>query len=303
MNLLVSGGTVVDLIFPRVPRLPTFPNHTEFTARNLVLLTHAPIVTLGGNGANAAYAAARCGAAVTLVTDIGGDPLGNLASAWLKQAGCRLLHPQDRKSRTAVNVTAANHRLQRGTFFYPGAPVFLPANIPRCDYFLVCGWPHPPFSSIAQRFRRYHEQGTQTALGIGPLLGQAPSLRQLAEIFQHLQLFLANEHELLAITRTTSLPAAVRHLRQIYAGNAVIKRGPRGAVWLPPQTAERVNCPGLKKRAINTVGAGDSFNGALLAALGRGTEFPMAIAYANAIAASVVQSKEGILGMPRPARP
>ncbi|HEY1107601.1 MAG TPA: PfkB family carbohydrate kinase, partial [Opitutaceae bacterium] len=87
-SLAIVGCTVVDIIFPDTPRLPRWPRHTEFTAANLIQLPRAPLVTIGGNGANAAYVAARRGARVTLHTAIGDDILGGLAHAWLRDAGC-----------------------------------------------------------------------------------------------------------------------------------------------------------------------------------------------------------------------
>ena len=119
MALLIVGGTVVDLIFPRVPHLPHWPEHTEFTAANLILLSEPPLVTIGGNGANAAYVAARCGAVAQLHTNIGTDAFGSLARRWLDESGC-ITRDTPHAGRTAVNVTAANARLQRATLFYPG---------------------------------------------------------------------------------------------------------------------------------------------------------------------------------------
>jgi ribokinase len=50
-------------------------------------------------------------------------------------------------------------------------------------------------------------------------------------------------------------------------------------------------------RVVNTVGAGDSFNGGLLGALARGEEFPAALRVAMRTAARVVSSPKGILGI------
>src|ERR1700744_6169656 len=114
MSLVVIGGSAVGIIIAGAARLPVWPRHSEFTPANLVLLGQSPLVTLGGNGANAAYVAARSGARVALATNIGDDALGTVARNWLKDAGCRMLGPV-RATSTAINVTAANAQHARAT--------------------------------------------------------------------------------------------------------------------------------------------------------------------------------------------
>jgi ribokinase len=81
----------------------------------------------------------------------------------------------------------------------------------------------------------------------------------------------------------------------------VIKLGADGALWLPSGSAKPQRVPGHRIVVANTVGAGDTFNGALLAALERGRSFPAALRFANAMAASVVRSARGVVGV-RPPR-
>jgi len=300
MALLIVGCTVVDLIFPEVAKLPAWPAHTEFTSANLVLLSAPPLVTIGGNGANAAFVAARCGAKVTLHDNLGADALGGLARAWLAGAKVRIASSR-RSRRTAINVTAANSRLRRATLFYPGSPVALPASARGFSQVLVCGWPHPPLVPLARRLRSWRAQGVRTAFDAGPILGTAPTLTDLRSMLAALDLFLANEHELLAITGETRLTPALGRLRNVFRGDIVVKLGARGAKWLPAGKRVPLHLPGRPVRAVNTVGAGDTFNGALLAALERRASFPAALRFANSAAASVVRSPRGVLGLRPPA--
>jgi ribokinase len=298
MSILVIGGTAVDIIFPAVPRLPAWPDHTEFTPANLVLLGQAPLVTIGGNGANAAYIAGRAGARVTLCSNAGPDAFGRLAQQWLSAAGAKLkLLPG--RARTAVNVTAANARLQRATFFYPGCSVPLPLRTTGYRQVLICGWPHPPLTALARLLPRWRATGSRTALDIGPLIaGRPPSLARLRPVLDGLDLFLANEHELFSITRTSSVTGALDRLRRVYTGDVVVKLGSRGALWLPAGAHSPRHFSGRRTKAVNTVGAGDTFNGALLAALAERCDFPAAMRAANTTAARVVRSPHGVLGLP-----
>lgn len=301
MSLVILGGTTTDIILPQVPRLPAWPEHTEFTAANLVLLRTPPIVTLGGNGANAAYIATRCGARVTLHTQFGDDALGALARDWLETAGCTVF-PANPTAGTPLNVTAANTRRQRATFFYSAGelPAVTRFSSPAPSHLLICGWPHPPLPALARTLRAAKRRAIVTALDVGPILGPPWSLARLREVLASLDLFLANEHEIQRITRTTTVPAALARLRKVFAQDVVIKRGSKGALWLPAGSTTPQETPGLRVRTHNTVGAGDTFNGGLLAALDRGLDFPAALPLACATAASVVRSARGVLGVVPP---
>lgn len=305
MSLAIVGGTVVDIIFTRLPRLPVWPRHTEFTAANLVLVDEPPIVTLGGNGANAAYVAARCGAAVTLHTRIGRDAMGLLARQWLAEAGCRVETPDS--GATAINVTGANARCQRATFFHAGEAI---AALPRImqdasrpGHLLVCGWPHPPLPALAKGLGPLRSAGVFTALDAGPILGEPWMLAELAPVFAHLSLFLTNEYELRTIARTRTATSALKRLREHFDGDVVVKRGADGVWWLPAGSSQRQDVASRRVRAVNTVGAGDTFNGALLAGLVSGLGFPAALEQACAVAATAVASGRGVLGVePRAGR-
>ncbi|MES2694699.1 MAG: carbohydrate kinase family protein [Verrucomicrobiota bacterium] len=298
-SLAIVGSTVVDIILPDTPRLPRWPTHTEFTSDNLVLLPRPPLVTIGGNGANAAYVAARRGARVSLHTTLGDDSLGQLARTWLRDAGCTL-HTSSRRVATALNVTAADRRQRRATFFHPPAVPPLPrfsrnATLPHAV--LVCGWPHPPLPTLTRFFRQLRPRSVLTALDPGPILGEPWPLADFARVLAHTDLLLLNEHELRTLSRQPSLAAAQRWIRSACPGDIVIKRGPRGALWLPRANAPAVSIAAPAIRPINTVGAGDTFNGALLAALVAGKPLSRALREAATLAARVVASGRGVLGV------
>lgn len=298
MSLHIVGCTVVDILLPRVSSLPVWPEHTEFTPSNLTMLRDGPIVTLGGNGGNAAYVASKCGAKVVLHTELGEDSLGALARGWLRDVGCEVRVGAHAET-TGINVSAMNTRHQRATFFHPGFPVEMPAfqaKEPVPGQILVCGWPHPPLDLLAARFRALRARGTFTAMDVGPILGRPWAWKSLCAVLPHLDLFLGNEYELLRMTRASDVDEAFLKLRRAFDGHAVIKRGPRGAFWLPAGSGEALAVAGCRVQTVNTVGAGDSFNGALLAALGKDLEFEAAIRVACEIAAGVVSSRKGVLG-------
>lgn len=297
-SLAIVGCTVVDIIFPDTPRLPRWPRHTEFTSANLIQLPQPPLVTIGGNGANAAYVAAKRGARVSLHTAIGDDILGGLAQAWLREAGCAV-HTPARRLSTSLNVTAADKGQRRATLFHPPVatplPRFAKGSLPRAV--LVCGWPHPPLPELERFFHALRVQGVVTALDPGPLLGRLWPLKSLARVLAHTDLLLLNEHELHRLSRRPDLATALRWARAACPGDVVVKRGPKGALWLARNRDDTQEIPAPKVRVVNTVGAGDTFNGALLAALVAGQPLARSLRQAATTASRVVASGQGVLGV------
>lgn len=203
---------------------------------------------------------------------------------------------------TALNVTAANAQHQRATFYYPGTPPVVPhAKLLRDkpDAVLVCGWPHPPLAKIARAFVSLQRKSILTALDTGPILEKPWTLTGLRPVLGSLDILLTNEHELLAISRTNELSQALLKLRRVYRGHIILKRGADGVWWLPLKSDTPQTVAPKKIKAVNTVGAGDTFNGALLAAWLRGLKPLAAIREANHVAAQVVASKQGVLGTPK----
>lgn len=77
--------------------------------------------------------------------------------------------------------------------------------------------------------------------------------------------------------------AAIDGLLKMGAQNVVVTLGEKGALWATPSEMVRVDAMPVK--AVDTVGAGDTFCGALVASLAQGESFLDAIRFANAAAA------------------
>src|SRR5208337_4283892 len=92
------------------------------------------------------------------------------------------------------------------------------------------------------------------------------------------------------------------------ARNAVVTAGAAGAAYCGPQAADGgagrtvvVKVPGFKVTAIDTVGAGDTFVGALAVALAAGVPPADAVTAAAAAAATAATRPGAQAGMPRAA--
>ncbi len=160
--------------------------------------------------------------------------------------------------------------------FHPGEPVAMPRRADRqrpTTHLLVTGWPHPSLPVLAREFAVARSHGTFTALDAGPILGRPWSRKALRPVLAELICFSPTSTRPTASPGRRTCPPRSR-LRRDCPGHVVIKRGGKGATWLPRREERAHHLPRHRVRVVNTVGAGDSFNGGLLGALARGEGLP-----------------------------
>ncbi len=108
----------------------------------------------------------------------------------------------------------------------------------------------------------------------------------LVEIIgEGLDLLFANETEACEMAGTTDLQAAIADLKQ-YSHTLAITRGPAGSLICDGEQVFEIAPVPVK--AVDTVGAGDMYAGALLYGLTQGWSYPEAGAFASRAAAKVV---------------
>ena len=66
----------------------------------------------------------------------------------------------------------------------------------------------------------------------------------------HLDLLLAIEHEAHTIAGTSRLDATLDRIRAEFQSHVIIKRGDRGALWLPARAAPRMPDRGRRRKLI-----------------------------------------------------
>jgi ribokinase len=290
----VSGGTVlvigslnVDLI-ARTPRLPA-PGET--------VIGGTFHVAAGGKGANQAVAAARMGAAVTMIGCIGDDHFGVLVRGELERAGVGVddvrvergaptgtahICVDARGHNTIVVASGANERLDPAGVTR-AAPAWTGAA-------LVVLQLEVPVATVAAAI---HEANTR---GLPVLLNAAPAQPLPGELLRTLAWLVVNEVEAAQLTgaRIESPADAMRAAAMLRTGSqrVVITLGAAGAVLLGEAPPVHVPAPHLE--ALDTTAAGDAFVGALAAALVRGDAEEAAVRTA-VIAGSLACTKLGAI--------
>ncbi|MFC3861534.1 ribokinase [Deinococcus antarcticus] len=135
------------------------------------------------------------------------------------------------------------------------------------------------------------------AAGVTVILDPAPAVENLpADLLASVDILTPNEHEAQTLTGEADAQAAARKLLALGVQNVILKRGSRGALLLNAQGAKEFQAPAVK--VISTVGAGDTFNGALAAALASGEALARATDFAVKAASLRVSRPPGYGHLP-----
>jgi ribokinase len=256
----------------------------------------------GGKGANQAVAAAKLGAAVTLIGRLGADAFGRQLRTFLAAQGVELAHVKDTADaytgtalitvadadNTIVVVPGANALVSAEDV---AAPVLAEGDVAVSQFEI-------PQATITAFFTRARAAGATTILNPAPALPCDPALLDLVDIL------ILNETELGLLTQIelhdTDEPArfidAARRLPAASGKIICVTLGKRGVLALVHR--EPLLIPGRAVKAVDTTGAGDCCVGALAAQLASGKAIGEALEYANAAASICVQRMGAAPSMP-----
>jgi ribokinase len=287
-RIVVVGSINMDL----VTLAPRFPGPGETLLGSRFLTAH------GGKGANQAVAAARLGASVSLVGALGRDAFGDQLHAGLAREGIDLTHVArlDDEGSGSASITVAEGENQ--IIVVPAAnarvtPAQVEAareTIARADAVLV--QLEIPLDAVEATLRLGH------ALDVPVILNPAPAQKLAAEWLKLANYLTPNQHEL-AIVLDEDTHSDFRELMRHAPCPVVLTRGGEGAWYRDHAQPEPAHQSGFAVEAIDTTGAGDTFNGALAVFLHAG--LPQAVRKACAAAALSVTKLGAQGGMPQQA--
>ncbi|MDE0464483.1 MAG: carbohydrate kinase family protein, partial [Caldilineaceae bacterium] len=272
----VIGTCTVDLFVSNLAAMPRSEGD-EFTVDSLVFHDEPLRTSLGGNGANSAYALARLGAAVELVGGLGEDHLGDWMAEQLVDAGVRMGSVRRYAGQgTATTLILSDREQNRLAFHHEGANRAVDGSsvdsdlIRSSDVVLLTSYSIMPglrpYGAV-ELFRAARQSGTRTAVDIGPAIGEPAHMEELRPLLALTDYFICNEHELAVCTGGVELAAGMAAILAGGAGCVAIKRGAAGAVVLHGEDGEATSggstngpifVPGFSVEVQTTVGAGDS---------------------------------------------
>jgi ribokinase len=280
--IFVFGSINIDLVQP-TPHLPA-PGET--------VLCDDYYLVAGGKGANQALAAARAGAKVAMIGNVGVDAFAELALQDMKSAGidltnvgqsdrptaCATVHVADDGENAIVVSSGANQTLTAKQAdhleFSTDDTLILQMEIPLAENWTI--------------LRHAHGRIGRTILNAAPAAPIPETALRCVDIL------VVNEGEGAAIAAqsgiTTGNPEEIP-LREIpallasrYGLTCILTLGPEGAVVASKDVHFTSSAPTITP--VDTTGAGDTFVGVLACALDGGMTLPDSVARAS-LAASL----------------
>lgn len=287
LDITIAGETNLDLV------LYGLPEELELERE---LLASEFKITLGGSSSILAHNLAILGTRVGFLSEVGDDEMADIALNRLKDSGLDLSHIKRRQGATTGVTLLLPHGKRRHILTYPGVMSQLSVADLDMDYltssrhfhlsslFLQTGL-HP---GLPKLFDALKAEGLTISLDTN----DDPTGRWngvLPELLDKIDILLPNEEELKKIAGTTGTEEALERLSP-RVKLIVVKCGSRGAIvqrgtkrdWVAPVQVE----------AVDTIGAGDSFNAGFLNAYLRGLD-PVAAATLGNIAGALSTLRPG----------
>ncbi|MEO1622752.1 MAG: ribokinase [Cyanobacteria bacterium J06632_3] len=302
MDVVVLGSINMDLV-AQVPRLPR-PGET--------LLGNDFATEPGGKGANQAVAAARLGATTAMVGRVGNDAMGKALKAHLTAENIEVhglsVSEQCPSGTALISVSPTDNQI----VVIPGAngevseidlenllPYLALAKVLLLQFEI-------PISVVEKAAALAHTAGLTVIVDPAPAQGPIP-----LDVCEYISILTPNQTEAALLTGQAvediqGAIAAAETLQQKGIATVIIKMGALGCVCATAEGSFAV--PVYHVDAIDTVAAGDAFNGGLAAALckaniqaGEAIDSDVlrsAIDYASAVAAMAVTQAGAQASMP-----
>jgi ribokinase len=285
--IVVVGSVTMDLVTrtPQIPRVGQTLIGTGFHT------------TPGGKGANQSVAAARLGYPVAMVAKVGDDHYGPMLLKSLAEAGVQTggveqvavssgiaaIFLADSSENSIVVVPGANGNMDRATVD-AHAPIVRSAGMVLCQLEI-------PMDTLSYTLAVCAEAGVPV------MLDPAPAAALPDDVWKKIAWFTPNETEAaFYLGDGANTEESAQKLLERGLGGVVLKRGSEGAYVAVPGKGAWV--PSFAVQAIDTVAAGDCFNGAFAVALLEGRDPWQAARFANAAAAICVTRRGAQAAMP-----
>lgn len=275
--ITVIGSLNMDLVI----QMTNFPQQGE------TVLGEAFRTSPGGKGANQAIAAARLGSEVSMVGCVGNDDFGNTLRTVLEQEHVNTNTLMSASEPTGVANILVHHHDNR-IIAVPGANYKLnPSHLDAVKDVIEQ-------SKIVILQLEIPKETTAYALelckdaNVPVLLNPAPTANFDMQWMEDITYITPNEIECAQLFGDN-----IDSILEKYPNKMIVTLGSDGARYFDGEYP--IHVPGYMTKAVDTTGAGDTFNGALAYALTEGQSLDEAVYFAN-IAASLSVEKLGAQG-------
>jgi ribokinase len=286
--IVVVGSVTMDMVTltPQIPSIGQTVIGTSFGT------------TPGGKGANQAVAAARLGYPVQMVGKVGDDAYGAALLANLSSAGVGIAAMEPVAGASGLAPIFLSESGQNAIVVIPGANARVDAatidrhlDLIRSAGLVLCQL-ELPVDTVG------YVLAVCAEAGVPVVLDPAPAQQLPEAVSQQVAWFTPNETETaFYLGETLNAEDGARHLLARGLKGVVLKRGDQGC-YVAVAGLKAAWVPAFKVEAIDTVAAGDCFNGAFAVALLEGQDPWAAARFASAAAAISVTRRGAQASMP-----
>lgn len=278
-NILVIGSCNQDITI-KVAELPT--KGKTIIGSNLYYAS-------GGKGANQAVAAAKCGGKVKFLACVGDDSAGKqILHGYAEQGVDTSCIQQIKNANTGTALITVDQHGNNTIAIVAGANAALTAQVVEANKAVIMAADYVllqlenPLAAIYEAIAIAHAAGAYV------VLNPAPAQTIEDEIYSQLDLITPNEIEAEQLTGITvhdeqSATQAAQVFIDKGVKEVVITLGEKGIYYHGANLQQLFPC--FKVEAVDATAAGDTFNGALLAALANNEDMQSALRFAQAASA------------------
>ncbi len=291
-KITVIGSLVMD----QVIKIKNFPKEGD------TLFGDEINYFLGGKGANQAYALTRLGADTEMIGMVGEDNFGRAFIDTFKKAGTKVSKILvSKKVGTSMAAILSNYQAENKIVVMHGANFEFKAKelkkvesvLKNSDLVITQLELRPEVEEAIIKLCAKHKVPVQ--------LNPAPAYKLSKEILSKVTYITPNDLELSILTgmKTDTLEnakKAVKKLLSMGPKNVISTLGGNGAMIGDKNGIRHI--PGFKVKVVDTVGAGDAFNGGFAYAISKGYKIDDAVRFANAVGGLAVTKQGAFPSMP-----
>lgn len=247
----------------------------------------------GGKGYNQAVALKKFGADVTYLSSIGKDVYGDKCEKYLMDNGVKTIMIR-KNLPTALATILTDKNSENQVTVYSGATVELSGKdveeveekIKECDYLLLQLEVPLEANLKAVEIAKKHN--------VKIVINPAPAQNYTLELLQSADIITPNEEEAKTIfdLKEEPLEKILDKMDEHKIKEVIVTIGKNGAMHFKNGNIDII--PSIKVEAIDTTGAGDTFNAMLVYQLSLGLDTKESIRWAN-VAAALSTTKRGVM--------
>jgi ribokinase len=291
-KITVIGSLVMD----QVIKLKKFPKEGD------TLFGDEINYYLGGKGANQAFALTRLGADTEMIGMVGDDNFGKAFIETFKEAGTKVSNIMiSSKVGTSIASILSNYQAENKIVVMHGANFEfnekelkkVESVLKNSDLVITQLELKPEIEEAIIKLCAKYKVPVQ--------LNPAPAYKLSKEVLSKLTYITPNDLELSILTgmKTDTLDnakKAVKKLLSMGPKNVISTLGGNGAMIGDKKGVRHI--PGFKVKVVDTVGAGDAFNGGFAYAISKGHNIDEAVRFANAVGGLAVTKQGAFPSMP-----